>query len=863
VRISSYEIIEKFLSFFVKNNHFKIENSSIIPKNDHTLLFINSGMAAIKSYFTGEEKPPRPELCNIQSCIRTIDIDDIGDSRHLTSFSMLGSWSIDSYFKEKAVELALDFLTNWLKIPKEKLYISVFLGNENLNLPFDEETKKNWMDLGIAESHIVALGVEDNFWGPASKTGPCGPCTEVFFDTGIGECYVPGGKFDTSRYVEIWNAGVFMMFSKNSDGTFGNLAFKSVDTGAGLERLSMVLNDFSSVYEIDLILPIKNFLKNLLPLAEERDLRILTDHLRTSALILSERVVPSNESRGYISRKLIRKCVAILKKIIRYNDEISSTWCLEEAANFIIENFRDINKNFIKNKDFIIENFKNEEKKFDLVLNNGFLRLEEFKKEGIISGEKAFDLFATFGLPFDFIRDYAIQNDLKYEEKESLEFIERHKDISRRMVLESKSDKGKIWNKLGNFAETNFLGYENFFVNAKIIRIFSECGEEFESISDSKKCFFVFDKTCVYAKSGGQESDSGKIISDRGEAEIEFADKKNGVYLHFCAVKKGKFKVGDLVRIEINPERRTKISRAHSATHLLHKALKIFFGNQICQQGSKISENKLHFDFNFENQVTLENLFSIEEIVNGMIFRNIPCKVCNSSLESAVKSGAVALFGEKYGEVVRIVEFSDLSKELCGGTHINYTGEIGLFTIVSCAGISKGLKRITALLAADALSFIQNKVRILEQGFKVIGANLENFVPRIEKMENMLKLKKENFSNNFNVSVLKPVKNSPIPMVYSVCKEEFSNKEVLKAANKISGAAIFISEGEKRRVVLAFCKKINLKASEVFSLVLSKFNGKGGGNESIASGVIPDANIEDIIEEILRICYNRLQNTIS
>ena len=339
-KISSIDIRNKFIAFFKEKDHMEIVDSSIVPKNDPTLLFINSGMAPLKNYFIGVEKPPYPRLCDVQPCIRTIDIDSIGDKHHLTSFQMLGSWSINDYFKEKAISLAYEFLTKCLEIPKEKLYVTVFAGDKELGLPLDQEAYDFWKKAGMPESHIIACGKEDNFWGPTAETGPCGPCTEIFYDTGEGEEYTPGGEFDTKkRYIEIWNAGVFMQLNKNADGSYSKLGFTSVDTGAGLERLAMVLNDYDSAYQTDLLFPIKEKIIENLPSENslsEIELRILTDHLRTAALILSEHVCPSNEGRGYIPRKLIRRCMMITAK-----NKISD-FNFSEVIEFITEKYKEI-----------------------------------------------------------------------------------------------------------------------------------------------------------------------------------------------------------------------------------------------------------------------------------------------------------------------------------------------------------------------------------------------------------------------------------------------------------------------------------------------------------------------------------------
>ncbi|MDR1364875.1 MAG: alanine--tRNA ligase [Oscillospiraceae bacterium] len=842
--ITSREIRKKFIDFFKSKNHLQIKNSSIIPKNDPTLLFINSGMAAIKNFFTGEEIPPSKQLCNVQSCVRTIDIDDIGDARHLTSFYMLGSWSIGSYFKSTAIKLAFEFLNKCLNIPKEKLYVSVFSGDSELGLPFDKEAKEKWIETGIDEHRIIALGKKDNFWGPASKTGPCGPCTEVFFDTGVGQKY-HGQEFDSSRYIEIWNAGVFMMLSKNADSTFSNLAFKSVDTGAGLERLAMTLNGHKSVYETDLILPIKNFIAKLLDIDSknyEYELRILTDHFKTINLILSEKVSPSNEGRGYIPRKLIRRCIVIIKKIC--NSNLS---CLEEIIYFIIGNLEDINSNFLENKDFIIEKFREEKERFESVLINGSPKLNELKKTKKITGEAAFDLVSTFGLPFDIIKYYSIQNNLKLDEAKYLELLENHKNISRNKTSELITE--KIWDKTCDLPETKLDLYENLNINTKILKIFHSNGNEIEKVSNNSQCFMILEHTCAYAKSGGQESDYAYITcGNENLAEVSYVIKKNGIFAHFCTIKNGKFSNKDIINIKIDLKRRKKISRAHSATHLVHAALKQVLGNQVRQQGSKVEENKFHFDFNFDGSIIRKNLFEIERIVNKNIAKNIPCKISEIPLSEAISGGAVALFGEKYGDIVRVVKFGDISKELCGGTHVKMTGEIGNFVIISCTSIGKGLKRIFVLLENDAFEYIQEKFKTLESASKILGSTTENFLKILEK-KITLGDKKEEKNKKIDELELKYI-NSRIKLAWYEYNGDLSNKSMQKIAQKISGAVVFISGNEKKRVTLTISDNINLQANKILALALGKFGGKAGGNEKIASGGVSGVESEEIVESI-------------
>lgn len=531
-KISSIDIRNKFISFFKEKDHMEIVDSSIVPKNDPTLLFINSGMAPLKNYFTGVEKPPYPRLCDVQPCIRTIDIDSIGDKHHLTSFQMLGSWSINDYFKEKAISLAYEFLTKCLEIPKEKLYVTVFAGDKELGLPLDQEAYDFWKKAGMPENHIIACGKEDNFWGPTAETGPCGPCTEIFYDTGEGEEYTPGGEFDTKkRYIEIWNAGVFMQLNKNADGSYSKLGFTSVDTGAGLERLAMVLNNCDSAYQTDLLLPIKEKIIEKFPSGislSETELRILTDHLRTAALILSEHVCPSNEGRGYIPRKLIRRCMMITakNKIEKFD--------FSEIIKFITERYKEIFPKFLENKNYIISEFEKEENQFSKVVTKGLGMLEKLKDtKKKISGKEAFELVTTYGLPFDIVKQYAEENLMSVDEKDYNLRIENHKEKSKNSSSGSNTDDIKlISDKLSGVTPTEFLGYENFECDSRVLGIFKG-NEDCNSANTGEEIKLIFDKTVFYAVSGGQCADTGIIKSDSCSIEITDVRKtSDNIYVH-------------------------------------------------------------------------------------------------------------------------------------------------------------------------------------------------------------------------------------------------------------------------------------------------------------------------------------------
>ena len=836
IMISSRKIREKFLKFFENNNHLVINGSSVIPKNDPTLLYINAGMAAIKNYFTGDESPEKPELCNVQNCIRTIDIDDIGDHYHLTSFQMLGSWSIGSYFKEKAISLAFDFLTNYLEIPISKLYVSVFSGNPDIGLEFDNESKKSWIKCGIPEDHVVSFGMEDNFWGPAAETGPCGPCTEVFYDTGLGTEYIPGKFFDTRRYVEIWNAGVFMMLNKNSDGSFGKLPFKSVDTGAGLERLSMVLNGLSSVYDTDLLSPIKNKIESNFEFENENEkkIRILTDHLRTICLILSEKQKISNEGRGYIPRKLIRKCVVIASK-----NEKKSDCDLVGIVEFILDNFKDMNENFSKNRDYIISEFSSEQEKFKHVIETGFDKIKSLKSKNI-SGKFLFELVTTFGMPMDVIKDYASENSISIDEQEFEKLMENHKKISR-SDSNSSCEMNEIFEKLGDIQKTEFVGYDNLKSKSKVLKIFSENLCELDS-SEGENVILVLDSTPIYSKGGGQESDSGKIFTDEFSADVNFALKKDGVVVHYCDSAKGKIRVGDMVNIEVDSKKREGMSNAHSATHLLQSALRQIFGPDVHQQGSKVQENCLHFDFNCNEKIDRSIICELEKIVNQNIRSNFESNIRVMPLSDAVKQGATAIFSEKYGDLVRVVSFGGVSKELCGGTHVKRTGQIGTFLITSCESIGKGVKRINALTSEKALDYIQRVIEISNQSCEILHTKLEN-LPNV--ISSKLDSGKKCSYEKINKSDLKFL-DSKIPFAYYIYKNKVQAGDIKKIANEISGIFLAIS-ADGSKIFLSTGKNSGLNSKKILEESLKDLGGKGGGNSGLASGGILNKTCEEVV----------------
>jgi alanyl-tRNA synthetase len=871
IKISCDEIREKFLSFFEKNNHLKISGASIIPQNDPTLLFINAGMAPLKKYFTGEETPPKPDLCNIQPCIRTIDIDDIGDRHHMTSFEMLGSWSINHYFKKDAIKLAYDLLVNELKIPRENLYATVFEGSEELNMEPDHESAKYWEEVGFSKDHIVFCPPSDNFWGPTSEVGPCGPCTEVFYDTGeeYGESYHKTGVFDSkSRYIEIWNAGVFMEFYKNSQGGYEKLKYKSVDTGAGIERLAMALNGLNSIFDVDTIKPIKEeVLKQAQVLGgdlSEREQRVITDHLRTATFIMSENILPSNDGRGYIPRKLIRKCIGIVtkNKLFDYN--------YGQIIQKVIEQYGKFYPLMEERKAFIIDEVEKENKGFRQVLEDGFKKLESmaFKQDFVISGKDAFLLVTTYGIPFELIKEYANEKGGSIDENAYEREFQNHREISK-TTGKSSDEKGLLdslkkmtaqdapW---GGLQSTQFCGYEQLACEGHILCILDEEKHRVPHANQGDRVVIITDKSSFYAESGGQISDSGKIKGDGFLLEILDVQKNDvPIYFHLCKVERGEVRENDKAFLLVDQEKRNKIRRNHTSVHLLQAALRNLFGNTVKQAGSLVEVDKLRFDFDYDKKLTREELNKIEAIVNRSIMMNLPLVVKEMNMAEALKMGALALFEEKYGNRVRVIHMEEVSTELCGGTHVDRTGDIGVFKILSEASIGRGVRRIVATSGMFAVEYLQNQLEILDEiSLKLKVSSGE--VPK--KVESLLKGTKGNAEKQESVHFSKEEidqksKIDPSGTLYLCEKLPFFSEQVreeaLRVADIIGGVVCFMGmepSGVKVVVAISKAKTKDYNANRIIQSVLKQLGGRGGGRDYLAlGGGTEKNNVDKVIQE--------------
>jgi alanyl-tRNA synthetase len=739
--MDSDDIREIFLRFFTEREHARIASASIIPANDPTLLFINAGMAPLKPYFLGEALPPSPDLCNVQPCVRTVDIGDVGDRHHLTFFEMLGSWSVDHYFKPRAVELAFELLTQGFGFPVERLYVTVFAGDEKLGVAPDDLSAAAWEQVGVPRDHVVYLGAEDNFWS-AGDTGPCGPCTEVFYDTGRehGPGYRPGGVFDSAgRYIEIWNAGVFMEFNRLPGDVLEPLRFASVDTGSGLERMAMVLQGRESVYETDLFAPIVGAVQDALAGtgARQRDIRIVADHVRASTFILSEGVAPSNEGRGYIPRRLLRKAIATATQAGATDLDLG------DVAEVVIERMRGTYPQLSAGRDRILDLLAREQRDFGRVVRRGLDRLAALDTgPGFeITGEDAFTLFTTHGMPSDLIRDFAAERGGSLDERRFAELFDEHRALSRGAVAGSGHEAGQgpgsgadaqVLTGLG-LAPTRFLGHDRLTAIGQVLALAGQLGLA-DRLTAGESGLAVFDQTPFYAEGGGQVGDTGQITGEDFSARVTDTRVTDGQHVHAVEVTAGALGRGDTAELAVDAARRRSVMRNHSATHLLHAALRQVLGEHVRQAGSLVAPDRLRFDFLHPQALSDEATERVERLVNAEVLANAERTTEVRPYQDAIRRGAIAFFGERYGDNVRVVSFGDFSTELCGGTHVHATAEIGLFLIVSEGSIGSGVRRIEAVTGEAAVRRALDRDKLLRGLAARLRVPVEQLPLRVETL---------------------------------------------------------------------------------------------------------------------------------
>ncbi|RHO39420.1 alanine--tRNA ligase [Dorea sp. AM13-35] len=731
------ELRRMFLDFFESKGHLAMKSFSLVPHNDKSLLLINSGMAPLKPYFTGQEIPPRKRVTTCQKCIRTGDIENVGKTaRHGTFFEMLGNFSFGDYFKHDAIHWTWEFLTEVVGLDPNRLYPSVYLE--------DDEAWKIWNEeIGIAPERIFKFGKEDNFWEHGS--GPCGPCSEVYYDR--GEKYGCGRPDCTvgcecDRYMEIWN-NVFTQFDNDGHNNYTELEQKNIDTGMGLERLACIVQNVDSMFDIDTMKALRDHVCRITGVSygtsDETDvsLRVITDHIRSVTFMISDGIMPSNSGRGYVLRRLLRRACRHGRLL-----GIERAF-LVELAQTVIDGSKDGYPELEEKKDFIFNVIAKEEAQFNKTIDQGLSILADMeadmKAEGttVLSGENAFKLYDTYGFPVDLTSEILEEKGLTYD-KEGFEKAQKEQRAKSEGTFGTHSYSGtdaSVYDALDPELTTEFVGYDNMEAESEVTALTSE-EEIVDALSDGEKGTVIVAKTPFYATSGGQEADKGVIRSADGEFVVEDVVKLlGGKFGHVGHVTKGMIKIGDKVTMEVDRENRALAANNHSATHLLQKALRMVLGTHVEQAGSLNNANRLRFDFTHFSAMTEEQLKEVEAIVNREIRNHLPVVVRNMPIEEAKKTGAAALFGEKYGDIVRVVSMGDFSIEFCGGTHVANTGDIMAFKILSESGVAAGVRRIEALTSKGLMDYYEEQEQKLHEAAKMLKTTPDNMEEKISHLQ--------------------------------------------------------------------------------------------------------------------------------
>ena len=738
-----------FLEFFESKGHLAMKSFSLVPHNDNSLLLINSGMAPLKPYFTGQEIPPRRRVTTCQKCIRTGDIENIGKTaRHGTFFEMLGNFSFGDYFKHEAIAWSWEFLTQVVGLDPERLYPSVY---EN-----DDEAFAIWRDeIGIAPERIFKFGKADNFWEHGS--GPCGPCSEIYYDR--GEKYGCGKPDCTvgcecDRYIEVWN-NVFTQFDNDGHGNYSELEQKNIDTGMGLERLAVIVQDVDSIFDVDTICALRGRVCELAGKEYHKEhawdvsIRIITDHIRSATFMISDGILPSNEGRGYVLRRIIRRA-ARHGRLLGIEGEF-----LANLSSAVIEGSRDGYPELEEKKDFIFNVLTQEENKFNKTIDQGLAILSELEEKmaadgrTVMDGEDAFRLYDTYGFPLDLTKEILEEKEFSVDEDGFNAAMQKQKETARkaRKVTNYMGADVTVYESLDPAITSEFVGYDRLEHDSKITALTTE-SEVVEALTDGENGTIIVDETPFYATMGGQEGDKGVISCANGEFEVVDTIKlKGGKVGHVGHVTKGMFKLGDPVTLSVNEENRKATCKNHTATHLLQKALREVLGTHVEQQGSLNNAGHLRFDFSHFSAMTAEELAEVEKKVNEKIAENLCVETKLMTIDEAKQSGAMALFGEKYGETVRVVCVGDYSKEFCGGTHVGNTGEIQAFKILSESGVAAGVRRIEALTGQDVFDYYNNLEQKLSEAAKTLKTTPANLQEKLEHlMAEMKALQSENES---------------------------------------------------------------------------------------------------------------------
>ena len=847
----------------------RLPSFPLIPKDDKSLLLINSGMAPMKKYFTGEITPPRTRVTTCQKCIRTPDIEEGGiTDRHGTYFEMLGNFSFGDYFKNEATAWAWEFFTKVLEIPEEKLYVSVY---EEDDEAYDIWTKK----VGVKEEHMVRLGKADNFWEHGS--GPCGPCSEIYFDRGVEHgCGKPTCKVgcDCDRYMEVWNL-VFTQFDNDGNNNYTPLEHPNIDTGMGLERLACVMQGVDNLFLVDTVQNIMKHISQIVGVEygehakPDISLRVITDHIRSTTFMIADGVMPSNEGRGYVLRRLLRRA-ARHGRLLGYNEPF-----LYKVCETVIKENESAYPELREKKDFIAKLIKVEEENFTRTIDQGFELLNQLIDDDTkeISGEDAFKLNDTFGFPIDLTREIAAESGIKVNVERFKELLAEQKKRSRKA---RKNAGAEAWvsdsTDLSDINSTAFVGYTENECDSDVLAIIKD-GERVDMISEGENAIVITEKTPFYAESGGQVGDTGTIFNDNCETEVDNTTKDaNGIFLHAVTVKSGALTVGDKVNLKIDVDRRKAIMRNHTAAHLLQAALRQVLGTHVEQAGQLVSDEIVRFDFTHFEAMTAQELIEVEKLVNEKILEGLTVTIEELPIEEAKKRGAMALFGEKYGDVVRVVSAGDFSVELCGGTHMDNTAKLGLFKIRQEGSVAAGVRRIEALTGLNVMNYINKAVAIIGRTAMVLKINdAKKLAESAEKVAEELKEKEkkieslngklarsqvdgilaglENIGGVDVVSSFVGVDSSQIREVADMCADKNENCVIVLAClNGVKGT--FACRVGKE----AIAKGLN--AGKIVKAVAQVTGGNGGGKPDMAMAGAKDITKMDealaAVDEIIK-----------
>ena len=869
------ELREMFLSFFESKGHLRLPSFSLVPQNDKSILLINAGMTPMKPWFKGEEEPPRRRVCTCQKCIRTGDIENVGKTaRHGTYFEMLGNFSFGDYFKHEAIAWSWEFLTEVVGLEPDRLYPSIYLD--------DDEAFDIWnKEVGIPAERIFRFGKEDNFWEHGS--GPCGPCSEIYYDRGPEYgCGKPGCTVgcDCDRYIEIWN-NVFSQFDNDGHGHYTELKQKNIDTGMGLERLACVCQNVDSLFDVDTVMNITHKVSQLTGAhygeTEKRDvsLRVITDHIRSATFMICDGILPSNEGRGYVLRRLLRRA-ARHGKLLGVNDPF-----LYQVVDTVIHENEGQYPDLREKQTYITKVIRTEEENFGRTIDGGMkifsdlLAEHKQKPEKIISGADAFRLYDTFGFPIDLTMEMAADEGLSVDENAFQKLMKEQKERARE-ARKALGDLGWAGVEFGkDVPATEFVGYDHSKCDAKIVAIVAD--EELrEEVAAGAEAVVVLDQSPFYAEMGGQVADHGTITADGVVFTVTDVQKnKGGKFMHYGRLAQGVLHVGDTVHAAIDMERRKAIQRAHSTTHLLDAALKKVLGDHVHQAGSLVEPDRLRFDFTHFEAISPEELRQVEELVNDAVLEGYPVVTEVLPIEEAKKKGAVAMFGEKYGETVRVVEMSDFSVEFCGGTHVDNTAKAGPFRIKSESSVASGVRRIEATCGKLSLKAMESSQGVLSRAAQFLKTAPSGLLERMEQQANEMKQLRqalEKFKAEASLGearqFLASAKTVKDLHVLATTRNGVDTAELRTMGDFLrdkdpKAVAVIASINGEKITFLAVCGKEavarGIKAGDLVRHVSAICGGKGGGKPDSAMGGGSDplkvddalASVDDFVSEKL------------